>query len=46
MVKVFFKELKKFFPQYSAVSHHFLVTQFLNIFTIDNLNYKISIFIF
>ncbi len=27
MVKVFFREFKKFFPQYSAVSHHFLVTQ-------------------
>ena len=27
MVKVFFKELKNFFSQYSVVSHHFLVTQ-------------------
>lgn len=27
MVKVFFRELNKFFPQYSVVSHHLLVTQ-------------------
>lgn len=46
MVKVFLRELNKFFPQYSVVSHHFLVPKFLNIFTIDNLNYKISVFIF